>query len=64
MSAKRKDEPDIEPPAASSLRLIKTPEPKRPEPRPELKAILDDVRRRYRVNRERAERDPDGKDAA
>ncbi|MET0646725.1 MAG: hypothetical protein ABW208_08885 [Pyrinomonadaceae bacterium] len=64
MSAKRKDEPDIEPPAASRLRLIKTTEAKRPEPSPELKAILDDMRRRYRVGRERSERDPGGKDAA
>lgn len=58
------DEPDIEPPAACRLRLIKTPETKRPEPSPELKATLDDMRRRYRVSRERAERDPGGKDAA
>jgi hypothetical protein len=64
VSAKRKDEPDIEPSAAGRLRLIKTPEAKRPEPSPELKAILDDMRRRYRVSRERAERDPNGKDAA
>jgi hypothetical protein len=64
VSAKRKDESDIEPPAASRLRLIKTPETKRPEPSPELKAMLDDMRRRYRVRRERAEHDPGGKDAA
>ena len=61
MSAKRKDEPDIEPPAPVRLRLIKTPETKRPEPNPELKAILDDMQRRYRVSRER---DDGGKDAA
>jgi hypothetical protein len=64
VSAKRKDEPGIEPLAAGRLRLIKTPETKRPEPSPELKAILDDMRRRYRVSRERSERDPGGKDAA
>jgi hypothetical protein len=64
VSAKRKDEPDIEPPAAGRLRLVKTPETRRPEPSPELKAMLDDMRRRYRVSRERAKRDPGGKDAA
>lgn len=64
MSAKRKDEPDIEPPAAGRLRLIKTPETKRPEPSPELKAMLDDMRRRYRVSRERSAQEPEGKDAA
>jgi len=64
VSAKRKDEPDIAPPAASRLHLIKMPETKRPGPSPELKATLDDMRRRYRVSRERAERDPGGKDAA
>ena len=64
MSAKRKDKPDIEPPAASRLRLIKTPETKRPESSPELKATLDDMRRRYRVSRERSERGSGGKDAA
>ena len=50
--------------AGRGLRLIKTPEPKRPEPSAELKAMLDDMRRRYQVSRERAERDPGGKDAA
>jgi hypothetical protein len=64
VSAQRKDEPDIKPPAASRLRLIKTPETKRPEPSPELKATLDDMRRRHRIQRERIEREPDGKDAA
>ena len=64
MSAKRKGKPDIEPPAPGRLRLIKTPETNRPEPSPELKAMLDDMRRRYRVSRERSERDPGGKDAA
>ena len=46
--------------AGRGLRLVKTPETKRPEPSPELKAMLDDMRRRYRVNRERPERDPSG----
>jgi hypothetical protein len=64
VSAERKDEPDIDRPTAGRLRLLKTPETKRPEPSPELKAMLDDMRRRYRVKRERTERDPGGKDAA
>jgi hypothetical protein len=64
VSAERKDEPDIEPPAVGRLRLIKTPETKFPEPSPELKAMLDDMRRRYQVNRERTEHDLGGKDAA
>lgn len=64
MSAKRKDESDIEPPAAGRLRLIKTPETKRPEPDPELKATLDDMSRRYRLQRRRMERDSGGNDAA
>jgi hypothetical protein len=61
-----KDEPDIieHLNVGRGLRLIKTPEPKRSEPSPELKAMLDDMQRRYRVSRERAERDPGGKDAA
>jgi hypothetical protein len=61
-----KDEPDIieHLNAGRGLRLIKTPEAKRPEPSPELKALLDDMRRRYRVSREREGRDPGGKDAA
>jgi hypothetical protein len=47
------------------LRLVKDSDHlPHPEPSPELKAILDDMRRRYRVNLERAGRDPDGKDAA
>ena len=62
MSAERKDESDA--PQRPALRLIKTPEPKRPEPGPEMKAILDDIRRRYRVHRERVGHDPEGKDAA
>lgn len=47
------------------LHLVKNPdEPTRPEPNPELKAILDDMKRRYRVQRERNEVEPGGKDAA
>jgi hypothetical protein len=47
------------------LRLIKpVDERPRPEPDPELKELLNDMNRRYRVQRERIERDPDGKDAA
>jgi hypothetical protein len=47
------------------LRLVKSPD-ERPvfEPDPALKAMLDDMRRRYRVQRGRAERDPEGDDAA
>lgn len=33
--------------AGRGLRLIKTPETKRPDPNLELKAILDDMRRHY-----------------
>jgi hypothetical protein len=50
--------------AGRGPRLVKTPERKRPEPSPELKAMLDDMRRRYRVSRERDGREPEGKDAA
>jgi hypothetical protein len=66
VSAEREDEPDApeRPRAGRGLRLIKTPEVKRPEPAPEMKAILDDIRRRYRAHRGRAERDPGGKDVA
>jgi hypothetical protein len=47
------------------LRLVHSPEERqRPELGPELKEVLDDMRRRYRVQRERFEREPDGKDAA
>lgn len=47
------------------LRLVKSPDERpRPEPDPELKAMLDDMRRRYRVSRERDGREPDGKDLA
>ena len=61
-----KDEPDIieHLSAGRRLRLVKTPEPTRPEPGPEMKAILDAIRRRYRAHRERVGRDPGGKDAA
>ena len=48
-----------------SLRLVKSIEVRpRPETDPELKAILDDMNRRYRVQRERLDRGPDDKDAA
>jgi hypothetical protein len=50
--------------AGRGLRLIKTPEPKRPEPSPEMKAMLDDMRRRERGNPRRAGSDSGGKDAA
>lgn len=47
------------------LRLIKpVDERKPPQPDAELKELLDDMNRRYRRQRERIERDPDGKDAA
>lgn len=47
------------------LRLVPSPvERPRPEPALELKEVLDDMRRRYRVQRERIELEPDGKDAA
>jgi hypothetical protein len=49
----------------SQLRLVPSPEERpAPAPDPELKEILDDMRRRYRVQQERIERGPDGKDAA
>ena len=50
--------------AGRGLHLIKTPQPKRPEPSPEMKAMLDDMRRRERGNPRRAGRDSGGKDAA
>ena len=61
-----KDEPDIIEylSVGRRLRLIKTPEPKRPELCPEMKAILDDIGRRYRAHRARVERDPGGEDVA
>lgn len=47
------------------LRLVKnTDERPRPEPDSEMKAILNDRNRRYRVQRERADRESGGKDAA
>ena len=47
------------------LHLVPSPEERqRPEPDPELKEVLDDMRRRYRVQRERIGRGDDGKDAA
>ena len=48
------------------LRLVPSPdEERKPQaPDPELKEVLDDMRRRYRVQRERIGREPDGKDAA
>ncbi len=47
------------------LRLVKNPDERpRPELDPGLKEILDDMNRRHRVRRERAEREPGGKDAA
>lgn len=47
------------------LRLVKNPDERLlPAPDPELKEILDDMRRRYRVQRERSESGPEGKDAA
>jgi hypothetical protein len=60
-----KDEPDIieHLNVGLGLRLIKTPEPKRPAADPRLKAILEDLQRPRRVQRE-AGRDPGSKDAA
>ena len=47
------------------LRLIPSPEKRpRPEPDPEQKEMLDDMKRRYRVQRERIDIEDDGKDAA
>lgn len=47
------------------LRLVKNPDERpRPEPDPELRAIIDDMSRRYRAQRERSEPEPVGKDAA
>lgn len=48
-----------------NLRLVPFPkERSAPEPDPELKEVLDDMRRRYRVQQERIEREPDNRDAA
>lgn len=47
------------------LRLLKNPEEHtRAEPDLELKAALDDIKRRQRIQREQIEREPDDKDAA
>jgi hypothetical protein len=51
-------------PGARPSGLVKTPEAKRPEPSPELRAVLDDMRRRYQMRLERDWYDPGGKDAA
>ena len=55
----------VYPKPKSGLRLVESPDP-RPAPAPDLKlkAALDDMRRRYRVQRERAEREPGDTDAA
>jgi hypothetical protein len=48
-----------------ALRLVKSPEARpQPAPDPELKAMLDDMRRRYRVQRVRPDHGPDDRDAA
>ena len=50
---------------AGDLRLVPSPvERPRPETDPDLKAMLDDMKRRYRVQCERIEQESDGKDAA
>lgn len=47
------------------LRLVKNPDERLlPTPDPELKEILDDMKRRRGAQRERAGHEPDGKDAA
>jgi hypothetical protein len=61
----RKAGQPIIPRPGSQLRLVPCPgESKRPEPDLELKEVLDDMRRRHRVQREPVERESDGKDAA
>ena len=45
------------------LRLVKNPD-ERPLHEPELKAIIDDISRRYRAQRERGGPEPEGRDAA
>jgi hypothetical protein len=48
-----------------NLRLVPSPEERPlPEPDPELKEILDDMRRRYKVQHERLRPGGDDKDAA
>jgi hypothetical protein len=58
--------PASDKPKPTHLRVISNPtERKRPDQDPELKAILEDMNRRYRVNRERAAvTDDDTPDAA
>jgi hypothetical protein len=47
------------------LRMVKSPgERPRPGPDSELKAIIEDMNRRHRERRGRAEENPGGKDAA
>jgi hypothetical protein len=47
------------------LRLVKNSDRHpRPGPDPEMRATLSDMKRCYRVQHERIERDADGKDAA
>ena len=47
------------------LRLVPSPEERPlPEPDPELKEVLDDMRRRYKVQHERLRLGDDDKDAA
>ena len=67
MSARKSRKPGVpvydEP--RPKLRLLPTvPERVRPEPDPELKATLDDMNRRYRVQRTRVETGDDAPDAA
>ena len=52
--------------AGRGLRLLKSSEagPAPPAPDTELKAVLDDMKRRYRVQRERLDQGPDDRDAA
>lgn len=65
MSANRKAGQPVYRKPGPSLRLIPSPdECPRPESDPDLKAMLDDMGRRYWVQRERIECEPDGKDAA
>jgi hypothetical protein len=65
VSANRKPGEHVYPPQKPGLRLVKnTDERSRPEPDPELKEALDDMRRRYKVQRERMGIEDDGKDAA
>jgi hypothetical protein len=64
-SRPRKAGQPVHPAQKPGLRLVKNKDERpRPEPDPELKEVLDDCRRRYRVQRERIEHEPEGKDAA